>query len=80
MQCLDFEKYPIGHKYISRDKRKNVYEIVDHLTTYNKKSDIVNFEYLCQHDFLGQIVESYESHTTVKMATVLNGSNSTPLN
>lgn len=63
----------IGTKYISRGKRKNVCTVIDILTTYNSKSEVVSVKYLCEHDFMGQTVRHEELSTTIMIALSQNG-------
>lgn len=54
------QKYPIGTKYISRGKRKDICTVVDFLTTTNSKGEIIKIRYVATHDFMGQTVTDYD--------------------
>lgn len=61
----DFE-FPIGYKFIRRQNRKTrkVETVVDHLTTYNSKGEVVRYRYVTEHTTLEQPVRDYDVVTT----------------
>ena len=58
-------KYQIGTKFIPRGRNKSVYTIVDCLTTQNIAGEIIKQVYLCEHDFMGQKIQTQECETTI---------------
>ena len=60
-------KYPIGTQFIPRssERNKSVYTIVDCLTTQNIAGEIIKQVYLCEHDFMGQKIQTQECETTI---------------
>ena len=58
----------IGTKFIKKSaKRKDIYTVVDILTTYNNAGNIVRVEYLAETVFCGQIVTATVSKATVDL-------------
>lgn len=57
---MNNQKYPIGTKYISRNKRKDICTVTDFLTTTNSKGEIVKTRYVATHVFMGQTVTDYD--------------------
>lgn len=49
-------RFPIGTQYLSRGKHPVLCTVVDQLTTYNSKGEIVRTAYVSEHQFLGQAV------------------------
>ena len=49
---------PLGIKFLSADKRKDLITVVDVLSTVNSKGDIVRKVLLCEHECNGQVVKS----------------------
>ena len=47
-----------------------VFTVIDELTTTNRAGEVVKTEWLCTHDFFGQLVKSRECGTTVKMGLI----------
>ena len=62
----------IGIRFTKRSKanKGRVYTVVDELTTTNRAGAIVKVEFLCEHSFLGQKVNSKECATTIKMGLI----------
>lgn len=60
-------KYPIGTQFIPRssERNKSVYKIVDCLTMKNIAGEIIKQVYLCEHDFMGQKIQTQECETTI---------------
>ena len=57
----------IGTKFATRHKVPKICTVVDILTTYNSKNEIVKTSYLCEHELNGQIIKSEECKTTIMM-------------
>lgn len=58
--------YPIGFTFTMNNKRKDVCTVIDHYTTTNSKGEIVDFRYVCVHQFMGQMVTDRNvCHTTI---------------
>lgn len=53
-------RFKIGQKYMAANKRKDICEIVDVLTTTNSKGEVVAIRYLTVHDFCGQTVFNHD--------------------
>ncbi len=53
-------KYPIGTKFFSRNKRKDIYTVIDYLTTTNLKGEVVKVRYIANTDFMGQKLTDYD--------------------
>lgn len=62
--------YPIGTKFITQGKRKDIETVTDILKTYNSKNELVKIEYIVEHDFLNQKINHTVCHTTIKMAEI----------
>jgi hypothetical protein len=62
----------IGIRFTKRSKanKGRVYTVIDELTTTNRAGAIVKVEFLCEHEFLGQKVKSWECSTTIKMGMI----------
>ena len=50
-------RFPIGTKYIQKDR---VCEVIDILKTYNNANELVCIRYLSQHDFMGQKIKNHD--------------------
>jgi hypothetical protein len=55
----------IGTQFKTRGKYPKNCRVVDMLTTRNLAGEIVQIEYLCEHEFMGQTVTHKECATTV---------------
>lgn len=61
-------RFPIGTKYLTRGKRKDLCTVVDILKTYNNAGELVSIRYVTAHDFCGQQVFDYDVvDTTIAM-------------
>lgn len=50
-------RFPIGTKFLSNGKRKDVCTVVDILKTYStKQGELVKIRYVASHMFCGQVV------------------------
>ena len=59
--------FPIGTEFITRGKRPKRLKVVDQLTTTNSEGYVVKIEYVCEHDFCGQMITSFECEATVAL-------------
>ena len=50
----------IGDRFIPKDnnKRKDIYTVIDIYTITNSKKEIVGYEFIAEHDYLGQKIIS----------------------
>jgi hypothetical protein len=53
-------KYSIGTKYRTDGRHWRECEIVEILTTRTSSGDITRISYVCEHEFLGQIVREWD--------------------
>lgn len=53
-------RFPIGTKFLSNGKRKDVCTVTDILKTYNSAGELVKVRYIASHTFLGQTVYDYD--------------------
>ena len=62
----------VGIRFTKRSKanKGKVYTVIDELTTTNRAGAIVKVEFLCEHEFCGQLVKSRECGTTIKMGLI----------
>jgi len=58
MEFLQKEDIKIGVKFLSSGKNKRVCEVVDILTTYNSKKELIKTTYIEEHLFCGQTLKS----------------------
>ena len=65
-------RYAIGTKFMPTYQTTNrrvpgahPHTIVDIYTTTNARGDVVKIDYLCEHQFCGQKVQSCECETTI---------------
>ena len=58
MEFLKKEDIKIGVKFLSSGKNKRVCEVVDILTTYNSKKELIKTTYIEEHLFCGQTLKS----------------------
>ena len=58
-------RFAIGTKFLPVGKHSKISTIVDTLTTYNSKGEVVGVEYLATHDYLGQSVGTRVGDATV---------------
>ena len=58
MEFLKKEDIKIGTKFLSSGKNKRVCEVVDILSTYNHKKELIKTTYIEQHLFCGQTLKS----------------------
>ena len=64
-------RFEIGTQFIPvGNKRKDVYTIVDILTTTKSNGDIFKIEYGCTHSFLGQTIGTIEIDTTISRGLI----------
>jgi hypothetical protein len=59
-----------GVMFKAGNDKECIYTVIDILTTYNLKNEIVKTEYLCTHKFLGQIVKSRHGKTQILMGLI----------
>ena len=62
--------YPIGTKFISQGKRKDIETVTDIFKTYNSKNELVKIEYIVEHDFLNQTISHAICHATIRLAEI----------
>lgn len=61
------KKIEVGDKFQPpQNKRKDVYTVIDILTTRNLKDEIVDCKILAEHTFMGQKVQKVFPRATVK--------------
>lgn len=61
-------------KYRARNKRKDIYTVVDILKTYNSKGELVKTRYVAECDFMGQKLTDYDqTDTGIQLAIAQNG-------
>ena len=61
-------RFPVGTKFLSSGKRKDVCTVVDILKTYNNAGELVSIRYVATHPFMGQDVYDYDVvDTTIAM-------------
>lgn len=66
-------RFPIGTQFIPvGNKRKDVYTVVDILTTTKSNGEIFKIEYACQHMFMGQIMNTTAIDTTIARGLIGN--------
>jgi hypothetical protein len=62
-------KYAIGQTFTRKGKGwKREYTVTDIYTTRNLEGDLIKFEYLTTHDFLGQSLKELVIETTIAIA------------
>ena len=66
-------QHKIGLQFIRRNSglRKDVETIVDILTTYNSKNEVVGIVYVAEHDFLGQMIKTKTPGATIALSTII---------
>lgn len=62
--------YAIGTKFKKRDIRKDTYEVIDIYETHNGKGELIRTEYLCIHDFCGQVIKTLEVGATISRGLI----------
>jgi len=65
MQAITGNVINPGVMFKTGNDKEHVYTVIDILTTYNLKKEIVKTEYLCTHTFLGQNVKSRHGKTEI---------------
>lgn len=55
---LENAVYPIGTKFETQGKRKDICTVVDGLYTYNNANELVEIRYVATHEFMGQTVKN----------------------
>jgi hypothetical protein len=71
---LPASQYEIGQKFIPLGKTKRVHTVVDIIYTLSKREGTVGRpQYLCEHDFMGQIIKSLEVEATITGGLHQNG-------
>jgi hypothetical protein len=60
----------VGMKFKTRGKAPRLCTVQDILTTTNLAGEVVKTEYLCTHEFLGQVVTSRECKVTIQRGYV----------
>ena len=63
-------QFRLGTQFIRRNSKRNDIEtVVDILVTRNTKDEVVAVRYVCEHDFMGQIV----TDSDVPASTIARG-------
>ena len=60
MNTASEPKFPIGTKFLTAGKRKDLCTVVDILKTYNAANELVKVVYVASHEFLGRTVTDYD--------------------
>lgn len=64
-------RFQIGQQFNTRGKFPRLCTVVDILTTYNSKGELVKLRYVAIHTFMGQVVtESDVVETTIAMGAL----------
>ena len=59
---------PIGTKAIERGHPFREYTVIDHLRTYNNAGELVEFYYVTEHEFMGQMLtDKGKPHFSIQM-------------
>ena len=54
-------------------KRTDIYTVIDIFTTFNSKGTLVKKEYLCNHEFCGQLINTIEPLATIHRSLLKSG-------
>ena len=72
----DKKSNPIGIRFfVESKKRKDLYTVVDVNTTTNSRGQFVRRELVCEHEFMGQVIRSYEVMTKLLMSEIIEVDN-----
>ena len=62
-------RFPMNYQFIPRsaksNKRRDVYTVINFLTTTNLNGSIIRTCYVCKHDFCGQSIVTEECEATI---------------
>ena len=58
-------KFPIGTEFLSNGTHPKVYNVTDILKTYNSAGELVKIEYIAEHEFFNQKLETRSTETGV---------------
>jgi len=72
---LQKQDIKVGQKFKTRGKFPRECEVIDILKTYNLSGDLVKTEYLCQHEFMGQMLKHTECAVTIQRGAIMEGIN-----
>ena len=64
-------RFAVGTRFLPRRKNSIVYTVVDYYETRNLAGAVVKVEYLCHHEFLGQIIATLEPETSIAIGVDL---------
>lgn len=67
---LDKNSIKIGTKFYSPGKNKRECKVIDILKTYNSKNELIKTEYLQEHEFFGQIIQSLVVPTSILLRLI----------